>query len=399
MDTDGIHKPALTLARLEEVAAEVFAEDLLESLPRHQVQLMLTYWMEEHVREFFLTGQDFAPEVATALNQPVTARQEGSQPDRFHCLPTRACWYPAIGQIGIRFNALSWHVEWWAGGLPVPKPPMCHQCWILPTNQKYAELIARWQQELRAQGWKVLTSSKDLVAELGNKAGLHRLAAQRGLLECMPRHFASPRVAAYPCIVKPVDGEYGQRTVIVKSLKEAQRIEACLEEAGSRLSESYVLQELVVGAHEFATSMLVKDGELYDAVTTEYVYENSEYFYPMCRERWRRFYDPAPRAHLRALSPFLKDFSGICNANYKVCSNGFRLFEINVRMGGDLATDVMPRSRVGDFISKLDELDGGWLKPLDLIADSVADVGNPSDWTVPPKATEANACWNLQEED
>ena len=54
---------------------------------------------------------------------------------------------------------------------------------------------------------------------------------------------------------------------------------------------------------------------------------------------------------------FLAEFSGICNFNYKVRpDNGLCIFEVNARIGADLACDV-PRRRAAAFFERLDQID------------------------------------------
>ena len=53
---------------------------------------------------------------------------------------------------------------------------------------------------------------------------------------------------------------------------------------------------------------------------------------------------------------FVAGFSGICNFNYKVRpSGGMCIFEVNARVGADLACDI-PRRRAAAFFARLDAL-------------------------------------------
>ena len=54
---------------------------------------------------------------------------------------------------------------------------------------------------------------------------------------------------------------------------------------------------------------------------------------------------------------FLADFSGICNFNYKVRpdTGSMCIFEVNARVGADLACDVT-RRRAAALFEKLDAL-------------------------------------------
>ena len=67
-----------------------------------------------------------------------------------------------------------------------------------------------------------------------------------------------------------------------------------------------------------------------------------------------------PKAHLDTFKQFLSGFSGICNFNYKLRQDGSKdgglcIFEVNARIGADLACDV-PRRRAAALFSKLDAL-------------------------------------------
>ena len=56
------------------------------------------------------------------------------------------------------------------------------------------------------------------------------------------------------------------------------------------------------------------------------------------------------------LRVLLRGYTGVCNINYKVRPDGRpALFEVNTRVGGDLAKD-MPRSRAAAFFEALDQL-------------------------------------------
>ena len=53
---------------------------------------------------------------------------------------------------------------------------------------------------------------------------------------------------------------------------------------------------------------------------------------------------------------FVAGFSGICNFNYKVRPSGAMcIFEVNARVGADLACDV-PRRRAAAFLKGLDRI-------------------------------------------
>ena len=73
----------------------------------------------------------------------------------------------------------------------------------------------------------------------------------------------------------------------------------------------------------------------------------------------RKSTSDVPAAHIATMKSFLTDFSGICNFNYKVRpkTGDMCIFEVNARVGADLACDV-PRRRAAQFFDKLDSLSG-----------------------------------------
>ncbi|CAK0910352.1 unnamed protein product [Prorocentrum cordatum] len=76
----------------------------------------------------------------------------------------------------------------------VPEAP--GDCWLLPASDEVAVQIAQQQDRLRKLGWRLLSSEAAVVVRLGNKALLRDFAEQRGLLEHLPAHYASPQTRA-----------------------------------------------------------------------------------------------------------------------------------------------------------------------------------------------------------
>ena len=196
----------------------------------------------------------------------------------------------------------------------------------------------------------MLSSPGHIVQSLGNKARFREVAEQRGLLPLLPTHYASPATAVYPCILKAAEGAYGEGTSIVRSEAEAHAARA----AG--VASEWLLQELILGRVEYATSILCKGGVVLDAITTRYEYDADEYVWPHVKElRDRRSSSrDVARTHLDAMVAFLDGYNGICNFNYKIRADGtLCIFEVNTRVGADLACDV-PAPWLRAFFEKLD---------------------------------------------
>jgi hypothetical protein len=139
--------------------------------------------------------------------------------------------------------------------------------------------IAKYRDELYALGWKLLTSEPRIVSRIGRKDNLHAYATDLGLLEHLPRHYPTPREAVYPCMLKAVVGDFGKGIYIVES--EAQVAEKA---TGGFGCGKWLLQELCAGSIEYATSLLVQDGEILDAITTSYTYNKEVFVWPFVEE-------------------------------------------------------------------------------------------------------------------
>jgi len=210
--------------------------------------------------------------------------------------------------------------------------------------------IAQLRSNLLAAGWKVLTSDAWVVERLGNKARLRDFAERVGLLGHLPEHYASLEGARYPCVLKAALGEHGRDIHIVRSREEARAIVA--DHNGSE----WLLQELVLGCIEYSVSLLVESGNILDAICTRYEYDREEYVWPRAEEVSKEFTSDIPPEHMAVMAVFLSDYSGICNFNYKVREGGsMAIFEVNTRVGADLACDV-PRERARALFERLDEL-------------------------------------------
>ena len=233
-------------------------------------------------------------------------------------------------------------VDWSGSASPLPVPSGSFgSCWLLPIEDATAIHIAQHAPALRAAGWRILSAEAALVAQLNNKVGFRALAEARGLLHLLPTHYASAASAEYPCVLKAAVGSHGHGTYIVHSAAEVRQL------APAGIGRDWVLQELVLGTRECATSMLVKEGVVLDCIVSTYEYEHAAYVWGRSdvreRREQRRHSRDVPAQHLDAFRALLAGFSGICNVNYKVDAAGrLRLFETNARVGADLACDVPP---------------------------------------------------------
>jgi hypothetical protein len=245
-------------------------------------------------------------------------------------------------------------------------------CWLVPTDHHAALVIARNVGSLRRAGWNCGMTAESDVLELADKQQFRSRAARLGLLEHLPIHYSSLDQCTFPCMLKASDGEFGKGVHIVKSKEEAMAImeveeglrrglggAQAADAQDRRLAEPQVdkaplefnrlgrwlLQELILGPTEFATTVLWQDGKIIDLICTQYTYARGEYVWPKVKEHTsaRRTFDRVPSAHLDVMRRLLDGFDGVANFNYKLRPDGrLCLFEVNPRLGGDLACDTPP---------------------------------------------------------
>lgn len=166
----------------------------------------------------------------------------------------------------------------WRNGTPLPRAP--GPCWLLPCKDDTAVQIGLHRKELAENGWKLLTCAPEIVARIGNKANLVKYAEELGQLAYLPQHYASPSTAKYPCMLKASSGEHGRDVFIVES---AADVDAKLD--GKPFGGGkWLLQELCAGRIEHATSLLVQDGTVLDAICTNYEYDKEIYVWPFVEE-------------------------------------------------------------------------------------------------------------------
>ena len=205
-------------------------------------------------------------------------------------------------------------------------------CWLVPTCDSLAVRVAEQADSLRALGWQLVTCEARLVEELGCKAGLKRFAQRHGLLRHLPQYYDSPEECSFPCVAKSASGVYGKECYIVHSAVEAhaaarKAAERHAARDGAFWGSRWVLQEYVMGRHEFSTSLLVSRGEVLDAICSRYEYDAEEYVWPRVSEvEEKRAFPPVPAAHLQVMKAFVavrgEEYSGILNFNYKIRPSG-----------------------------------------------------------------------------
>ena len=133
---------------------------------------------------------------------------------RFHLVPSTVRWQRTLANADPSLrNTLDWR-----GGDPLPVAPTGgRRCWLLPTTDGAALAIARQQVELRAAGWKLLTSDEATVGILSNKALFADHAAALGLSSHLPRRYAHVKDAPYPCVLKAADGQFGKQVALTQN--------------------------------------------------------------------------------------------------------------------------------------------------------------------------------------
>ncbi|CAK8995126.1 Uncharacterized protein SCF082_LOCUS4221, partial [Durusdinium trenchii] len=89
---------------------------------------------------------------------------------RFHGVPRKG-WDRYFR--GMRCQARN--VINWKGRGHLPQPPQ-RGCWLLPTSDEAAVVVAQQQSLLRSLGWRVVSAPVEVVQDLGNKVRLQDFA-------------------------------------------------------------------------------------------------------------------------------------------------------------------------------------------------------------------------------
>ena len=130
----------------------------------------------------------------------------------------------------------------------------------------------------------------------------------------------------------------------------------CAHEDGE-VSKHWLLQEIIPGNVEYSASLLVVQGRVLHVLVMEYTFMSDVYIWPRVKEdRKRRVtHNTLATAYLEKLHALLVGYSGVCNINYKLCDGSMCIFEVNTRVGGDLANDA-DRSAARLFFEALDRV-------------------------------------------
>lgn len=229
--------------------------------------------------------------------------------------------------------------------LKTPAAPSSPGTLLLPTSDAFARVLARQREDYMAAGWRVLIGSPSSVDEIGNKVRLQRFARKHHLTPYLPTNF-SVDTARFPCIAKKGRGEYGRRVHLVETRD-------ALRAVVGHTPASWLIQELVPGNEEIATTLVVVDGVVKASMRTCYTYRDEVYVWPETAET-KRASNELPDAERVQLEPFVRFFTGVCNFNYKVRTDGrVAVFEINPRVGADFCdAKVSLARRIVDAASK-----------------------------------------------
>ncbi|CAE7776377.1 APUM3, partial [Symbiodinium pilosum] len=291
------------------------------------------------------TSREEAEETSPVATLVLCGHKPYQDAKRFHWVPPKG-WDSHARALNVSArNNLSWD-----GRRPIPSPP-AGEPWLLPCSDQMALRIARLRKPLVAAGWKVITSSPEVIEGLGDKAKLPDYAAKVGKLDFLPRHFQKPEQARYPCILKPSQGEFGRDSWICYNAQDV------MSHVPDFSASNWVLQELVPGSVELSVSMLVSRGTILEVLGMKYLYDREVYIWPGVNELSKELYE-VPAHHIPVLAAFVTEYDGILNFNYKIRPDGrICIFEVNTRIGADLACDA-PRERARQLFLMLDKIRG-----------------------------------------
>jgi hypothetical protein len=142
----------------------------------------------------------------------------GQVEPRFHLVPRQPGWHPMVSKMRCAArNVMHLKLK------RLPRAPG-GSCWLIPCDDERGVQVAQLAPQLRALGWKILTSEAHVVALLGCKAGLREHAERHGLLEHLPAYFNGPDDARFPCVLKAATGVYGKDCFIVRCKEDILKV-------------------------------------------------------------------------------------------------------------------------------------------------------------------------------
>ena len=181
---------------------------------------------------------------------------------------------------------------------------------LLPTGDAYYRHLAKHREGYLNLGWRMLIGSHRSVLEIGNKVNLQKFTRRCGITDKLPTLYTEKNVV-FPCTVNKGDGEYGKKVFIVQTESE-------LSEVVEREPKRWLIQELIPGKQEVSTTMVVVKGVIKFGMSIFYTYKDTAYVWPHTSEvRRERNCREISDSDKDSLAPFVINFTGVCNVNYK----------------------------------------------------------------------------------
>jgi len=132
-----------------------------------------------------------------------------------------------------------------------------------------------------------------------------------------------------PYILRPNEGESSNGTFVVTSFDSEIRNAQLIQDPKN------LKQQLVFGKYEYASHLIVRNGQLLAELTIEYRFATNKPVKGKSECVWRRAVKcPDAGGLLKVLQAI--GFEGICCFNYKMVDGKIRLIELNPRFGGSL---------------------------------------------------------------
>ena len=150
--------------------------------------------------------------------------------------------------------------------------------------------------------------------------------AAKGFSEYLPKS-CEPHL--YPYVLKKRIDAFGQHVHFVLNAHDAQTHADLLDHP------DYLRQEVVSGPFEYATHILMRQGQIVSAINVQYAFGNANPVKGRDRASYTRVCS-CPYLELFADILTATGFDGLCCVNYKVRDNRPLLLEINPRFGGSL---------------------------------------------------------------
>ncbi|HVE22724.1 MAG TPA: ATP-grasp domain-containing protein [Acidocella sp.] len=204
---------------------------------------------------------------------------------------------------------------------------------------------------------KYIIADPDITALCADKLDFNKAILASDFAYMIPEIYETTK-RDFPYVLKRRDGGSGEEIFVVRTEEDERRHETHLSR------DSFFCQVYVPGQVEYATHMLLVNGEVLYHSTNKYVMSDEFLVKGTARQPEREMLGAAMDGHvILALTELLRSvgFNGTCCLDYKILDGRIQLMEVNPRVGFSLFRDI--NRYLEAYIGALEAKGGGGRRP------------------------------------